>query len=349
MNTIDWGRNTTNLKSAYEYCENIAKQKNPFLYYVSGFFNDKNKFKAFCSTYASMRIIDDLVDGISNRDNLSINEKKHYLGEIEKWETLITECHCGKVLEDPILLAVSDTFNTFNLPISSWLNLAKAMRWDINNSRFNTFEDFLNYAKGASIAPATVFISVLSARRNGEKYNFEDGSISPYSYSKDLAIFCYLTHILRDISVDLELGESGLNYLPIEDLNRFSISENDLWNFKRTKSINANFQQLMEYQINRARKFGNKGRAIMSKLVEYVDSDCRFILNLLVSLYEKTLEKIENVACNVFDGKHELNSSEIFRTTVNNARLNSIGRFKVMRFGIELLKKNYPQYLYNKQ
>jgi phytoene synthase len=293
-----------------------------------------------------MRILDDLVDNISNRDNLSINEKKFYLSEIDKWEALITECHSGKEFEDSILLALSDTFKTFDLPISPWVNLAKAMRRDINHSRFNTFEDFLNYAEGASIAPATVFMRILTAQPNGNGYDCRINVTDPYMYAKDLAIFCYLTHILRDISCDLELGERGLIYLPIEDLNRLSISENDLWNFKRTKSINANFQQLMEYQIKRARKFEKKGKAIISELVEFIDSDCLFILNLLVSLYEETMEKIESVAYNVFNGKHELNSAEIFKTTVNNARIHSIGSLKVLRFGFELAKKNSLKFLY---
>jgi phytoene synthase len=267
MNTIDWGNNKyLNLDFAYGYCERIAKQKNPFLYYVSSFFEDKNKFKAFCSTYASMRILDDFVDGIKNRTELSRNEKTFYLEEINKWEKLITDCYNGKRFENPILRALSDTFKTFDIQLSPWANLAKAMRWDIEHSRFNTFKEFLNYTEGAAIAPATVFISVLSGQSDGEKYNCSANGNNSYYYAKDLAIFCYLTHILRDVSCDLELEDSGLIYLPMEDLNRYSISENDLWNFKSTKSINTNFQQLMEHQIKRARTFGEAGRASVAKL-----------------------------------------------------------------------------------
>jgi phytoene/squalene synthetase len=155
-----------------------------------------------------------------------------------------------------------------------------------------------------------------------------------------------LTHILRDVSCDLELEDSGLIYLPMEDLHRFSVSEKELWNFKSTKTINTKFQQLMEYQIRRARKFGNKGKTMMNELFEYLDSDCRFILKLLVSLYEKTMDKIEDAAYNVFNGKHELNSFEIFRITVNNARVHSIEKLKILRFGFGLAKKNYPKIMH---
>jgi phytoene synthase len=347
MNAINWGNSKyLNLDFAYNYCESIAKQKNSFLYYVSSFFEDKNKFKAFCSTYASMRILDDFVDGIKNRTKLNSDEKVFYLEEINKWEILITDCYNGKRLENPILRALSDTFKTFNIQLSPWANLAEAMRWDIEHSRFNTFNEFLNYTEGAAIAPATVFISVLSAQSNGEKYNCSANGTNSYYYAKDLAIFCYLTHILRDVSCDLELEDSGLIYLPMEDLHRFSVSEKELWNFKSTKTINTKFQQLMEYQIRRARKFGNKGKTMMNELFEYLDSDCRFILKLLVSLYEKTMDKIEDAAYNVFNGKHELNSFEIFRITVNNARVHSIEKLKILRFGFGLAKKNYPKIMH---
>lgn len=292
-----------------------------------------------------MRILDDFVDGIKNRTKLNCDEKIFYLEEISKWENLVTDCFNAKTYDNSILLALSDTFNTFNIKLSPWANLAEAMRWDIEHSRFNTFKEFLNYTEGAAIAPATVFISVLSGQSDGVRYNCSANGIDSYYYAKDLAIFCYLTHILRDVSSDLELEDSGLIYLPMEDLHRFSISESDLWNFKITKSINAKFQQLMEYQIRRARKFGNKGKVIMNELFEYLDSDCRFILKLLVSLYEKTMDKIESAAYNVFNGEHELNSFEILRTTVNNARVNSVDRLKILQLGYGLVKKSYPKFL----
>jgi phytoene synthase len=348
LNKIDWEtKKNINLNSAYSYCEGIAKQKNPFLYYVSSFFEDKNKFKAFCSTYASMRILDDFVDGIRNRNNLNISEQKHYLDEINKWENLITDCYSGKRFENKILWALSDTFKTFNLPIAPWENLAEAMRWDIKNSRFNTFEDFLNYTEGAAIAPATIFISVLSAQSDSNTYDCSVNVSDPYIYAKDLAIFCYLTHILRDISCDLELENSGLIYLSVEDLKRFSISETDLWDFKINKSVNKNFQEMMKHQIKRARKFGEKGKSITGGFFKYLDSDCKFILELLITLYEKTLDKIEEVAYNVFNGKHELNAFEIFRTTVNNARVHSIGNSKILQFGIGLAQRKYSKFLHS--
>jgi phytoene/squalene synthetase len=345
MHAIDWGKNNNeSLGSAYTFCENIAKQKNPFLYYVTGFFEDKNKFKAFCSTYASMRILDDFVDGIKNRTKLNCDEKIFYLGEINKWEDMITDCYNGKRFENPILRALSDTFKTFNIQLSPWTKLAGAMRWDIEYSRFCTFKEFLNYTEGAAIAPATVFISVLAAQSDGNKYDCLVNAADPYIYAKDLAIFCYLTHILRDISVDLELEESGLIYLPVEDLHRFSISENDLWNFKSTKSINTNFQQLMEHQIQRARTFGEAGRASVYKLYNKLDSDCQFILNLLVSLYERTMDKIVKVEYNIFNGEHKLDNFEILRTTIYNARALSFGRFRTFLLGLEFIKKNYLKY-----
>jgi phytoene synthase len=340
MQTIDFGKiENLSLESGYSYCENIARQKNPFLFYVSRFFRDKNKFKAFCSSYASMRILDDFVDGISNRNNLSKVERNFCLNEIDRWEAQISYCHTGKDFENPILLALSDTFQNFNFSLTPWNKLAGAMRWDIEKFRFQTFEEFLEYTEGAAVAPATVFMYTLMAKRSGLMYDFAIKGVDPYFYTKDLAIFCYLTHILRDISSDLELEETGLVYLPLEDLNEFTISEDDLRQFKKSKAINLNFQKLMMYQIERARKYAEKGEELIKELYSKMDVDCRFILNLLVSLYKSTMDKIENAGYNVFISEHEMSRFEIFKTTFHNTRIHSFGKIKTIGFGLSLLKK----------
>jgi phytoene synthase len=340
MESISFGKlGDLNLESSYRYCENIAKQKNPFLYFVSQFFRDKNKFKAFCSTYSSMRILDDFIDGIDNRKSLSNRDKNSYHSAVDRWETLITNCYHGKEFENPILLALSDTFRKFNLHLTPWTKLAKAMRWDIENLRFKNFEDFLEYTEGAAIAPASVCINILTAKHNSSIYEGPVMGFDSYYYAKDLAIYCYLVHILRDISIDLESEKNGLVYIPVDDLNRFKVSEDDLWKFKQKRVVNTHFQKLMLYQIERAKKYVEKGEILLEELYHELDVDCKFILNLLVSLYKKTMDKIERVRYNVFIGKHGVDDLEIFKTAYHHAKKHSFGKLKTIRFGLSLLRK----------
>jgi phytoene synthase len=337
---INFGKiNTLNLDSGYQFCENIARKKNPFLYLVAKFFQDKNKFNAFCSSYASMRILDDYIDGIKNRSRLSLDEKEFYLAEVDRWEGLIIDSYHGKMNGSPILLALSDTFQNFKLPINPWNNLANSMRWDINKSRFDTFDEFLQYSEGAAIAPATVFMHLLMAKPDGTHYGCSGKSDEPYMYAKNLAIFCYLTHIIRDISRDLEPKNNELIYLPEKELSDYKIKGNDLWKFKESKTINRNFEQLMRYQMNRAKSYKDQGESLLKDLYHKLDGDCKFILSLLVDLYKKTLEKIEKSGFNVFSGEHELDNFEIFKTTFFNAWIHSFGRTKLFRFGLSLFSK----------
>jgi phytoene synthase len=337
---FDFGKiDTLNLESSYIFCEDIAKKKNPFLYHVSKFFHDKTKFNAFCSSYASMRILDDYIDNIKNRNRLSLDERNFYLAEVNRWEGLIIDCRNGKTNENPILLALSDTFQNFDLPLTPWNNLANAMRWDVEKSGFSTFNDFLEYCEGAAIAPATVFMHLLMAKSDGTKYVCSSNSGDPYIYAKNLAIFCYLTHILRDISRDLQSEEKGFIYLPAKDLKDFKIQEDDLWEFKYRQSINGSFEKLMKHQLGRANYYKEQGETLLKELYHKLDTDCSFILSLLVDLYRKTLEKIEKAGYNVFLGKHEMNNYDIFKTTYRNALLHSFGKTKIFRFGLSLLSK----------
>ena len=69
----------------YAYCEEIAQRNRPYLYLVARYFNDRQKYKAFCSTYASMRTVDDQIDSIPYRGSLDNSGKRRYHTEIDKW------------------------------------------------------------------------------------------------------------------------------------------------------------------------------------------------------------------------------------------------------------------------
>ena len=117
------------------------------------------------------------------------------------------------------------------------------------------------------------------------------------------------------------------------------ISEDDLRQFKKSKVINRNFQKLMMYQIERAREYVARGEELIKKIYRKMDVDCKFILNLLVSLYKSTMDKIEKVGYNVFIGEHEMGVFEIFLTTLHHAREHSFGKIKTVGLGLSLSKK----------
>lgn len=296
--------------SAYRLCERIAKKNRPYLYLVARYFEDREKYKAFCSTYASMRIIDDQVDTIPWRGKLSPAKKLSYRKQIGGWLEKIEACRNGYAISEPIFVALQDTFQTIPIPLFPWENLAFAMKKDIGRDSFETLEEFIEYAEGAAVAPATVFMFLLTAKRDGTKFIWEFSEKEIYAFARELALFCYLTHIIRDVSSDLQLGKSGLLYIPVRDLVRYNLKKEDLIEFKKKKKVNSKFQRLAARYIKLARLYEAKGRKILKRLNRQLNADSRFILVLLLEFYSATLKKIEKADYNVFSGREKLTKAE---------------------------------------
>jgi len=301
------------LQASYEYCERIAKYNRPHLYTVANFFFDPKIYYAFCATYASMRVIDDVIDNIEGRRLLTDSERQQFIQKIDDWLAEIHSCLNDGEKANPIATALTDTFRYFPIPLRFWGNLAKVMREDLEKDRFQTFDEYLAYTEGAAIAPATIFMYFLTFKKNGSTYTCVRPDIDPNVYARPMAIFCYVAHILRDISIDLELNKTGLIYVPLKDLGAFSISEEDLFEFKRTGTISEDFRSFMEFMVKRATHYKDESYKLFADLCPYLGQDAKFILTLLLSLYSETIHRIEQVKYNVFgDGHHITEWHKIF-------------------------------------
>ncbi len=301
---------SSQLSSAYRLCERIAKKNHPYLYLVARYFEDREKYKAFCATYASMRIIDDQIDSIPWRGKLSPAKKLSYRKNIGEWLEQIEACRNGYSSHEPIFVALQDTFQKLPIPLFPWRTLAKAMQADVGKDSFETLEEFIRYAEGAAVAPATVFMFLLTAQKDGANYGWEFSEKEIYTFARELALFCYLTHIIRDVSSDLQLGKSGLLYIPVRDLVRHNLNKQVLIEFKKEKKVNSKFQRLAARYVKLARAYEVRGRRLLKGLNRQISEDSRFILNLLLEFYAATLKKIEKANYNVFSGKEKLTKAE---------------------------------------
>jgi phytoene synthase len=90
-----------------------------------------------------------------------------------------------------------------------------------------------------------------------------------------------MTNILRDLEED---AQQGRVYLPREDLRRFEYSEEDL----RAGVVDARFDRLMQFEIDRARRFYHQGADLFDRL----EPDGRRIFGMMISVYHRLLERI---------------------------------------------------------
>ena len=107
-----------------------------------------------------------------------------------------------------------------------------------------------------------------------------------------LGIANQLTNILRDVGEDRGRGRI---YLPLEDLERFGYSEDDLM----AGRLNSAWCELMQFQLKRARDWFARSEAG----VRWLSRDARWPVWTSLRLYRGILDAIERVDYDVFNNR----------------------------------------------
>lgn len=289
------------LDAAYAACETLAGRDKPHLYAAAQLFERPAARRAFVATYASMRVIDDAIDGIPNRASLTADRRHNELGRVAQWLAAVHAARQGTPPPGPLWTALADTMARFAFPLEPWQNLAEAMSADVVTPSFRTWDELRRYMHGASVAPAVVFMYLVLMKPG------PDGIFrTTWSYDRvlaateDLAVFCYCVHILRDVAVDLTLGESGLVYLPEEDLSRFGMARDDLHRLRDAGAADGAYRQLALYEAQRAWDHLARGRARLPEILAEAEPSNGRALTVLIDTYERILGGLQEREFDVF-------------------------------------------------
>lgn len=327
------------LREAYSLAESIAARDLNNLYLTSRFFADPNRFRAFCVFYAVMRLVDDRVDELCARRGVPAGERERVAAEVEGWRRAVEGAYReGRAPEAPVMTegpdgddpdagralmtAFADSNARFRVPHGLWRNFFAAMRRDLEDERFATYEEFLDYAEGATVAPTTIYLVLLSS----EAPAAVDAPYEPVrgfdfvECGRHLGLFAYLTHILRDLPQDLAAGERGLLYLAGDDMARFGVTEETLRRDLARGAAGRGLRQLLAELGGRAWGHLEAGRALLGALEGRLSPDCAFILELIVAIYEEALGRIAAVEFDPFPERHRLGLPAKQQIVVRTAR-----------------------------
>ena len=96
---------------------------------------------------------------------------------------------------------------------------------DLTRDRFLTFEDFLGYARGATVAPTTVYLYLIAAERSPDGVHRVPTDFDLRECGRHLGLFAYIGHVLRDLRHDLAAGDRGLVYLAADDMATHGVTD----------------------------------------------------------------------------------------------------------------------------
>lgn len=262
-------KNDKILQEGFHTARSITKYHAKTFYFASRFLDKKKRYGAYC-VYAICRISDDTVDDLQSpsiASNLSNIKEK------------IESAYSDVSLNDPLLLAFRKTITGYQIPKKYFDELIEGMYMDLNKNRYNDFGEVHTYCYRVAGVVGLVMLKI---------FGYKDDEAEKYAV--DLGIAMQLTNILRDIKEDHDRGRI---YLPLDEMKRFNVTENDI----ASGLINDNLIKLLQFQIKRARDY-YKSSSEGIKMI--TNKSSRMVVCMMKDMYSAILNAIENNSYDVF-------------------------------------------------
>jgi len=250
------------------------------------------KRKAIWAIYVWCRRTDELMDSPE-----ALKKSEEELSEnLNSWEENTKNIFKGIVKTD-LDAVLSDTLEKYPQTIDPYLDMIAGQRMDLTKFRYKNFDELKLYCYRVAGTVGLMTQNVMGIDAFYEAASWiEVPDISEAAVA--LGIANQLTNILRDVGEDRHRGRI---YLPQDEIKQFGYSEEELLLGK----INAQWKNLMAFQLNRAREwFKNSEEGI-----KWLSADARWPVWTSLRLYRKILNSIENLDYDVFNNRAYVNKT----------------------------------------
>jgi phytoene synthase len=280
------------IRAAYAECRRRARRHYEN-FPVASRLVPREKRDALAAIYAFARCADDLADepGVEGR-----------LEKLAAWREQLRECFSGKA-EHPVFLALRDSLGRCHFSFENFENLLRAFESDVLMNRHRDFSSLLAYC-ACSANPVGRLMLELFGHREPELFALSDC----------ICTALQLTNFWQDVAVDLQCDRI---YLPLEDLQRFSYTLDDL----RAARVDERWRELLKLEIARTRRLFEQGSA----LPESVAPELRLQLRLTWLCGMTILRKIESVGYDVFRRRPFLSKLDFVRLYFHARRRRLLG------------------------
>lgn len=188
----------------------------------------------------------------------------------------------GTCPQEAALRAFVDVMRETGMTLEEPLLFLDAMAQDLTQTRYATYEDLRGYMRGSAGAVGVMMCDLFGLAR-------DPLTLEP---AKALGEAMQLTNFLRDVAEDAVRGRI---YLPLEDLDRFSISEDDILGGR----MSDRFARLAAFEIERARAL----YALADPGIPRLPVEVQKAVRLARILYSRILDRIEAREYDVFSGR----------------------------------------------
>jgi phytoene synthase len=247
-----------NVSEAYDFCRTIT-HKHGANFSVGFRFLPKVKRRAVHAAYAYCRFADDIADDPG--DNIP--------QRLDEWQRELDAAYTGTPTH-PVTIALADALQHFAIPKSAFVALLDGCRQDMVKTRYETFEELLEYCDYVASSISDISLAIFGYR-----------SDDALGYGRKLSTALQLTNITRDIGDDVTRDRI---YIPREELRRFGVEEREI----SERAENERMCRLVEFQIARAETYFREAEPLLRELA----FDARFPTLLMGGVYATVLAKL---------------------------------------------------------
>ena len=242
-------RSAQNAQDAQDWCERYTREHQENFTVVSWFLPRELRAPMF-AVYAFCRYTDNLGDEAAG-DRLAL---------LDEWEAELRAAFDGSP-SHPIGVALADLAERKPLEPDPFLRLIEANRLDQTKTRYADFQELLGYCR-LSANPVGEMVLALWDITDDERRKLSDATCTALQ----------LANHWQDVRRDWRAGRL---YLPLDDLRRFGLSENDLAAQIAAGRADRAFRDLMRYQVDRAEAYFRAGDALVRLVPRELAVDLR--------------------------------------------------------------------------
>jgi squalene synthase HpnC len=255
------------LEQAQAFCRRLAESHYEN-FSVATWFLPARLRPHFHSIYAYCRISDDLGDEVGNA-NESLRLLDDWEAELNATYASLADSASGP--RHPVFVALRETIRACDIPRQPFADLLTAFRQDQRVRRYQTFYDVLHYCH-FSANPVGRLVLYACGYRDDVRQQLSDFTCTALQ----------LANFWQDVWPDYGKGRI---YLPLEDMERFGVTEKDIAERRATPE----FLAMMRFEIERARAWFNKGLP----LAGMVDKELAIDIELFTRGGQEILNAIE--------------------------------------------------------
>lgn len=260
------------LRKSYEECRRITALFSK-TFYLGTTLLSPEKRKAVWAIYTWCRRTDDLVDGPR-----VVQRTAELRAMLDDWDKRLDDIFIRGKARDVLDLAMIDAISNYpDLTITPFRDMIKGMIMDVEQARFDTFDDLYLYCYRVAGTVGLMTLPIMGTVRPGR-----EGLREASEAALALGIGLQLTNILRDVGEDRLRGRI---YLPLDDLRRFNYTEEDLFNCV----LDSRYKSLMKFEIERARQYFKQA----ARGVHFLAEDTRLPVQASLDMYSQILDVLE--------------------------------------------------------